>query len=117
MKTFFADRICEGSGAAGAVCASEDTQVVMIVANSREATANLTFSIISPFILICTRHPRLRFRPQLIRHRRDRRSSAAVLLLLVVGLRRRFQLHHALLQIRILPGLAPQIPLSRRNRE
>jgi hypothetical protein len=49
MKTFFAVKICEGSGAVGATfaaCASSAEAVGKIIASPREATTNLTFSMI-----------------------------------------------------------------------
>jgi hypothetical protein len=55
MKTFFAVRICDGSGAAGAMaalCASTATVVGSIIANPRHATANLTFGMISSTFLL-----------------------------------------------------------------
>jgi hypothetical protein len=49
MKTFFAVRICEGIGSAGA-CASKTADE--IIANPRDATANLIFNMGSSFLCL-----------------------------------------------------------------
>jgi hypothetical protein len=50
MKTFFAVRICEGSGAAGACACNKDPNG-SIIAIARDITANLTFNMVLSFLI------------------------------------------------------------------
>jgi hypothetical protein len=55
MKTVLAVRICEGIGATGmlfVVCANSTEDAGNIIANPRDATANLIFSMVPTFLCL-----------------------------------------------------------------